>query len=308
MKIIQLIFVLILLLLISSCSTNKAIKYFKEGEVKQQEFTVTFPFETKKGWIVIPVEIKNKTYKFVLDTGTPTLVSRELAETLHLKVIDSVEAADVYNASRKNTYTKLEPVSIAGIEFVEIVALINDFKATPIWASLEVDGFVGSNLMKHAIWDIDFKKKQITITDKESNLKLPKEVIENKLFIGVAGIPAIACKINGEKIWNFTVDLGYNGDIVIPFSEFEKQIEKGEITDFNKSNRKGAIGIYGREGTTKETYSGIVDEIEFGNTTLENKKVYSEQYLAKAFGLDFLNDYRVIINWDQKKIKLIEYK
>ena len=42
-------------------------------------------------------------------------------------------------------------------------------------------------------------------------------------------------KINGEKIWNFSIDYGYNGDIVIPFSEFEKQIEESKIFDFDKN-------------------------------------------------------------------------
>ena len=80
MKIKAFIF-LITLILISSCSTSKAVKYLKEGEIDQENFKVTFPFEIKKGWIVVPVEIENKKYKFLLDTGTPTLVSKELAKS-----------------------------------------------------------------------------------------------------------------------------------------------------------------------------------------------------------------------------------
>jgi hypothetical protein len=170
---------------------------------------------------------------------------------------------------------------------------------------LNVDGFIGANLMQHAIWDIDFSQKQITITDNESKLNLPKDVIENKLFIGVGGVPSIAAKINGKKIWNFTVDYGYNGDIVIPYSEFKKQMENGEISDFKKSETQ-STGIYGNKNTTRESYNGIISEIEFGNSTLKDVKVYSEQYLDKTFGLDFFKNYRVIINWNSKRIKLIE--
>ena len=67
-------------------------------------------------------------------------------------------------------------------------------------------------------------------------------------------------------------------------------------------------GIYGEQNTTRESYIGIIDEIEFGNSTLENEKVYSEQYLEKRFGSDFFKDYRIILNWNSKKIKLIEHK
>lgn len=305
MKITKLLFYLITLILINSCSTSKAAKYFKEGKTDQVDYKVTFPFEIEQGWIIVPVEIKNKNYKFLLDTGSPTLVSPELAESLNMKVIDSVNASDVYNKSQQNKYTRIDTIGIGTIDFIETVALINDFNATPMWASLNVDGFIGASLMQHAIWDIDFDQKQITITDNESKLNIPKEVIENKLFIGVAGLPSIAAKINGKKIWNFPVDLGYNGDIVIPFSEFKKQTENGQISDFEKLDTQ-SIGIYGKENATRESYTGIINEIEFGNSTLKNEKVYSEQYLSRRFGLDFFRNYRVIINWNSKKIKLIE--
>jgi hypothetical protein len=296
----------IILLIISSCSLNKAVKHLKEGKTYQEKFKVSFPFEIKHGFIIVPIEIKNKNYNFILDTGSPTLVSKELSKSLNLKVIDSAKASDVYNNKQQNKYARIEKINIGSIGFVGTTALINDFKTLPIWSSLNVDGFIGSNLMQHAIWDIDFSKKQISITDNESKLNLPEEIIENKLFIGVAGIPSIACKINNKKVWNYTVDLGYNGGIVVPFSEFKKQTENGEISDFKKSKTKGVIGIYGKQNSIRESYRGIINEIEFGNATLKNKKVYSEQYLTKRFGSDFLKNYRVILNWKSKKIKLIE--
>ncbi|MDT0647071.1 retropepsin-like aspartic protease [Zunongwangia sp. F260] len=308
MKIAKVLIYLITLILINSCSLSKAAKYLKEGKTNQENYKVTFPFEVNKGWIILPVEIKNKTYKFLLDTGSPTLVSKELAESLNMKVIDSVNAYDVYNTPQQNKYTRIETIKIGTIDFVGTTALINDFNATPMWSSLNVDGFIGTNLMQHAIWDIDFKQKQITITDNESKLSLPEEVIENKLFIGVAGLPSIAAEINGKKVWNFLVDLGYNGDIVVPFSEFQKQTENGKISDFTESETEGVTGIYGNQSTTRQSYTGIINEIEFGNFTLKNQRVYSEQYLGKSFGLDFFRNYRVILNWKNKKIKLIENK
>lgn len=306
MKIKRVFIYSIILILISSCATSKAVKYFKEGKTEQENFKVTLPFEIKNGWIIVPVEIKSQNYNFLFDTGTPTLVSKELAKSLNLIVIDSVNVSDVFDKKQNNQYTKIESIEIGKIDFVETVALINDFNSIPIWSSLNIDGFIGSSLMQHAIWDIDFDKKLITITDNESKLSLPENIIENKLFIGYAGIPSIACKINGEKVWNFDVDFGFNGDLVIPFPIFEKQKDDGQITDFTESKTNGAIGIYGKQDNERISYTGIIDELEFGNTILKDQKVYSEQYLGRRFGLDFFKNYRVILNWNSKKIKLIE--
>ncbi|SCY07464.1 Aspartyl protease [Nonlabens sp. Hel1_33_55] len=306
MKLTRVFIYLITIILISSCSVNKAAKYLKEGETAEENYKVTLPFEIRNGYIIVQANIKNKDYNFILDTGTPSLVSKKLAEKLNLKIIDSVKASDVFNQKQANKYTKIEKVKIGTLDFVDTVALINDFNSIPMWSSLNIDGFIGANLMQHAIWDIDFGKKQITITDNESKLNLPKEIIENKLFIGVAGVPSIACKMNGKKVWNFTVDFGYNGGIVMPFTEFEKQIENGQILDFKKFKTYATVGIYGGQDVKRESYKGTINDIEFGNTTLKNEKVYSEQYLGKRLGSAFFSNYRVILNWNSKKIKLIE--
>ncbi len=308
MKLTKVFIYLMSFTLVSSCSVSKAVNYLKEGTTAEDHFKATFPFELKNGYAIVKVTIENRDYNFILDTGTPTLVSKELAELLNLKAIDSVKASDVFDNKQINTYARLETIKIGSVDFIGTVALINDFNAVPVWSSMNIDGFIGSNLMQHAIWDIDFKQKQITITDDESKLSVPEETIENKLFIGYAGVPAIASKINGKRVWNFTVDFGYNGGIVIPFSEFEKQIEKGQISDFTKSTTHGIIGIYGKQEVTRASYQGIINDIEFGNTILKNEKVYSEQYFNQLFGLDFFRKYRVILNWKRKKIKLIDYK
>ena len=306
MKITRLIIYLLIFALTSSCAIIKAGKYFKEGKIVEENFKVTLPFEMKNGFIVVNVVIENKDYHFILDTGAPNVVSNELAESLNLKVMDSINVGDVFNESKFTDYTRIETIKIGTLSFIETNALIKDFSTIPIWSSMDIDGVIGSNLMRYAIWDFDFEQNQITITDNESKLNLPENVIENKLFVGFAGVPSIACKINGEKIWNFPVDFGYSGDIVIPFSEFKKQKENGQISNSTESNTGGAIGIYEKQDNNTVSYTGIINELEFGNSILKNQKVYSEQYLSHLFGLDFFRNYRAILNWDSKKIKLIE--
>ena len=299
---------LIILLIISSCAVSKAEKYLKEGKTLQQNFKETITFEIKKGLIILKAKINNKNYNFILDTGASIVISKELATELNVKIIGSESIGDIYGVEQKTNYTRIDNIQIGNLDFSETITAISDFNSIPDFASLQIDGFIGSNLMQHAIWDLDFKKKQITITDNEEKLNLPNEIIENKLFIGYAGIPSIATKINGKKVWNFTVDTGFNGGIIIPFSEFEKQKENGVISDYKKNKTKGVIGLYGKQSEIRESYIGTINEIEFGNSILKNEKVYSEEYLEHLFGLGFFRDYRVIINWNTKKIKMTKNK
>lgn len=173
-----------------------------------------------------------------------------------------------------------------------------------MWSSLNIDGFIGSNLMQHAIWDIDFTKKQITITDNELNLNLPKKIIENKLFIRIAGAPSIACKINEKKVWNFAVDFGYNGGIVIPFTEFEKQIEDGQISDFNKFKTYATVGVYGGQDVKKEFYkeNNIPEEhLDHPYMTLYYINPIASA-LRKLDGFKYPTEYYKSFAWDGLRI------
>lgn len=308
MRKIRKIVYLLILLTVSSCAVSKAEKYLKEGETVQKSFKETIPFEIKNGFIILKVKINHKNYNFLLDTGASNIISKELATELNMKVLGSESIYDIYNVEQKTDYTRIDNIQIGNIDFTQTITAITDFNSIPTWACMKVDGFIGSNLMQHAIWDFDFETNTITITNDESKLNLPKDIIENKLFIGYAGIPSIATKINGKKVWNFTVDFGFNGGINIPFSEFEKQIKNGKISEYIKSKTQGGIGIYGRKDEIKESFLSRIDIINFGNTTLENKIVTSEKHLAKLYGLGFFKDYRVILNWKSKKIKLISKK
>ncbi|MCD8438405.1 retroviral-like aspartic protease family protein [Tenacibaculum dicentrarchi] len=297
---------LIILLIVSACAVSKAEKYLKEGKTLQQNFKETIPFEIKKGLIILKAKINNKSYNFILDTGASNVISKELATELNMKVIGSESIYDIYNVEQKTDYTRINNIQIGTIDFTQTIAAITDFNSVPAWVSMKIDGFIGSNLMQHAIWDFNFETNIITITNDESKLNLPKDIIENKLFIGYAGIPSVTTKINGKKVWNFTVDFGFNGAINIPFSEFEKQKENGNISDYKKYKNQGVIGIYRKQSKIRESYIGTINEIEFGNSILKKEKVYSEKYLNHLFGLDFFRNYRVILNWKNKKIKLIE--
>jgi len=66
------------------------------------------------------------------------------------------------------------------------------------------------------------------------------------------------------------------------------------------------VGIYGQKNEVKESYVSIIDKIDFGNTTLTKERVTAEEGFATLFGLSFFKNYRVILNWKTKKIKLIE--
>ena len=304
MKHTKLLFSLIVLTLITSCASSKINKTLKQGNIVQEDFKTTIPFEYRKGLIILKVTIENETYDFILDTGASNVLSKELAEKLNVKSLGSENVTDIHKTSQLLNYTKIGNIEIGGINFQNTIAAISDFNSGEL-ACLNADGFIGSNLMRFAVWDFDFKNQLITITDNEQKLNIPSDAIESKMFIGTASsVPSIISYINGDKALNNLIDLGNNSTPHLSYLNFVKQKESNKITKYIAGSGYSGIGMYGK-GEKKNEYSAKIDEIKIGDHIIKNK-IMRVKNGKTNLGLLFFKNYRLILNWKAKNIKMVQ--
>ena len=267
------IVVLGIIFMITSCSAPKGVKEYgkllKNGKVEQKSFKKTISFEYRKGLIVLPVEIKGKTYQFVLDTGASNVITKELQKELQLEVIGKQPIGGSENETKNQDIVAFDNVSIAGLDFKKTIGAVVDLNAVPVLRSLKIDGIIGSNLMRHAIWDFNFPQKTITITNSEKTLDIPKTFKKSKFFIGYQGAPFVTTKVNGERILSTTIDFGYNGSVKMARKHFNVLNNKQKLGKYIEGNGSDGTGVYGAEKTNK-LYKVKTDKFEFGNLSFKN--------------------------------------
>ena len=304
MKLTKLFYSFILILILSSCAGSNIDKILKQGNVLQENFKTTIPFTYVNGWIILEVEIQNKAYNFLLDTGSSNLITKEFAEELNSKVLGAEEIKDVNDTANSTEYTRISNIKIGNVDFQNTIAGIVDLNKITEIGCVKIDGFIGSNLMRKAVWDFDFQNQLITIVNDESKLDIPAETIDSKIYIGTAGIPAITLKINGQKVLNNTVDFGNGGTNLLRGDYFVKQRDANLITNYVKGSSK-AFGGFGRT-ENKPFYHTMIDELKIGNLTVNNLFTTVKSGAGNNLGLAFFKNYRVILNWNKKKIRMIE--
>jgi len=303
MKHIKLLFALIVFTLLISCASSKINKTLKQGNIVQENFKTTIPFEYRKGLIILKVTIENEKYDFILDTGASNVLSKELAEKLNAKSLGSENVTDVHKTSQLLNYTKIDDIEIGGINFKNTIAAISDFNSGEL-ACLNADGFIGSNLMRFAVWDFDFKNQIITITDNEQKLNIPEDAIESKMFIGnAASQPSIISYINGDKALNNMIDLGNNSTPHLAYGDFLKQKESNKITKYISGSGYSGIGMYGK-GEKKNELAAKVDEIKIGDHIIKNKVMRVKDGKTNL-GILFFKNYRLILNWEERNVKMV---
>jgi hypothetical protein len=304
MKLNQLFYSFIILLTLSSCATSNIDKVLKQGHVAQENFKTTIPFTYVSGWIVLEVEIQGKAHNFILDTGSSNLITKEFAEELNSKVLGAEDIKDINDTANSTEYTRLSNIKIGNVDFQNTIAGIVDLNKITEIGCMKIDGFIGSNLMRKAVWDFDFQNQLITIVNDESKLDIPTETIDSKMYIGTAGIPAVTVEINGQKVLNNTVDFGNAGTNLLRGDYFVKQRDANLITKYVKGSQKG-FGGFGRT-EEKPFYQTNIDELKIGNHTVNNIHTRVKSGAGNNLGLAFFKNYRVILNWNKKKIRMIE--
>jgi len=137
--------VLVIVLVLPSCTTLQAIKLVNSGEVEPSNKTRSvIPFTLKGHPIFIKVRINNseKKYNFILDTGALTIVSQQVAQELGLQNVVEVQAGGTGGKSKKINLVQLKSITVGNSGVQNIAAGVVDFSEQ---LGKDIDGLLGSN-------------------------------------------------------------------------------------------------------------------------------------------------------------------
>lgn len=145
---------------------------FNQGKFLQSDYYEEIPFELVKGKIIISVSVYGKERKFIIDTGAPTAISESLFTELGLKPVGQENISDINEQSNALIVTKLDDVKLGNTQVAGIPAIV--FKESLLTECFDVDGLIGSNLLRNSIVQFDTKAKLIKIASDISKLEVLK--------------------------------------------------------------------------------------------------------------------------------------
>ena len=299
----KLVFIFLTTLAVSGCSSLKLVKLLKQGDVEQPSFTAEIPFEMRMGLVIVKVNIKGKDYDFLVDTGAPNLVTKELAAELNLKPKVEKKAGDSQGKREVLQFAEMPEMLIGGVHFIEMGGAIADLKHSNEIACLDVDGFVGANLMKEAVWQFDYERKVITVSNNSSAFDIPADAYRIPFTPATSSTPLIDITYDGITDKRVTFDTGSNGFFNSSPAIRKTLQEKGKLTHSVIGYGANSSGLYGM-GDGDSLYNSLVSETKLGNLTIP-EQVVSFSAGARTLGTKYLRHFRVIIDWSTQEIILI---
>jgi len=241
---------LVCLILLSACNLIDQTNKSKEKETNVEALNIQrINFFTENDLIIIPISIEGQEYRFLFDTGSPTLISLQLSKKLNLTQQKQIKTVDSQGNSQRLNYVKINEVTIKNAIFNNINAGVVDFKQTPAIACLSIDGVVGANIIRKYCWQIDYVNQQLLLARNASLLLKNAQTKQTRYCIPFSvdanGTPIISVKIKDTEIKDFKMDTGSVGFISIDKDYYSELNENNTILKQRTSYGANLVGLFG---------------------------------------------------------------
>ena len=298
MKYVQILAFGVLIWLLAGCSQGRLYQFLNEGDVSPRTFASEIPFERTLGLIIIEVQIEGRDYRFLLDSGAPNILDESLASRLGIAGKRKWKVTDGSGSSRKLSFALLDSISIGGITFRKTAAAIADLQEVPELKCLNIDGFIGANLMRQAVWQIDFEQERIRIVSSGDSLKASGSGIEVPFVMTPQGTPYIQLVGDRDTFPRITLDLGSNSSIEAPRSYYytRKQLNKA-VQSFGANE----ANLYGKKADT--SYLSFFQQVQLGDSLLGSFPVSFEGEGKEGYiGTRFLQSFLLTLDWNKRVV------
>lgn len=318
----------------------------KKGSVNGKNYYEEIEFEFEKNKIIIPVEIEGKAYKFLLDTGAPNIISYEVFEAIQPEIITTIPTNDANQKKQNLDVVSVKSLKLGNTEFINSTALVYDLNGSDIFKCFGIDGFIGSNLLRNSILQIDVEQKLIKLTDKSKRLKLDRKTSKKIKLVGNQSSPYVWIELKGKETGRemVLIDTGMGELYDISRDHYNVFKAKMIFNEIGQSDGASSVSLFGEvpinnqlrvhlpklvindfeindwiTHTTKDDNSKIgADLLNFGIMTIDfkNKRFYfkpkTKVHNSNKLHLGYtqtIKDNNIVIGyvWDEELKKKIQY-
>jgi predicted aspartyl protease len=278
----KIFFVLLIAIVLNSCSASPKSVLAKKGNVENKEYVAEVPFRYISRHIFIDVIINQKKYNFLLDTGAEfTVIDDGTINDLQFLTVGETNVKGNSISKQKAKLIEIPKISISNVDFENTGAIILKIPLQKQYGCFEINGIIGNNLMRKANWQIDYKSKIIRITDNLNKIKMSENAYPVKMNAKETGNVYFDLGINGIYS-KFTFDTGSNWNITTSSKRFES---------FQNQNRKLEFLKRGTE------YEIIADSVTLDEIKLKKQIVTLENGNHSLLGNAFFENYILTIDW-----------
>ncbi len=290
------------ILIASSCFAQELS--FNQGGANQAGYFIKLPYEDHNNMLIVKVELGGKLRRFIFDTGAPLCLSKPLADECNISTLSKVLVNDQSGKQDSTIVASVSGLKLKDVTFDNVPALVFD-NSFFIFACFNVDGLIGSNMLRNSIVQFSTADSTIIITDDKSKLNLNKKYA-TKLKLDKQSNPLVEVKYKGKAKGYALFDSGDNGFYTVCNEQFNKLQKDNPFQLLHDSHGSITMGMFGTADNTI-IYKLLIPEMKVGNTTLSNVVSDTGNGSNSRMGTQLFKYGVVTIDYKNKKFYLDPY-
>ena len=273
--------------------------------VSAQQAMSVIPYRLVGGKMIVTMSVNGQERSFIFDTGGQVALTEELCDELGIPVTDSVKTTDAngkeVNLPRVTISSLLTPdgmINSAGVTAMKLASSTS-------FECFGADGFIGSNLFKNMIVEIDGKTKTILISTAE---KAPTISLRKMIPFSQKGyMPIITLQAGTGNNLDVLFDTGSPRFLSLKSSDYENLQERGACRTISEGFGGGSISV---GGMVESDLSRRVNfpVISLGATKFRNVTTETSTPPYTLLGVKLLEYGKVTIDYSRRHLYFEPYE
>jgi hypothetical protein len=222
--VVALIGILALAVFLALRGNDAAAEAQEATSVDMATLPQTIPFTTLAGHVVVDAvaDGSGETLAFMLDSGAPVLYSDEVAAGYGGDPVGQIKTVAVDGTITEEDVVTIESLAMGDAVFHDVAGAVGWVdEDNPLSCVTEV-GLLGANLMKNAVWQIDYDAQQVTIAPSLEGLEHIDGAIALEFTSRTPQSPSPLVEIPvGDSTLTFLVDTGSDGGLTLNPADLE---------------------------------------------------------------------------------------
>lgn len=273
--------------------------------IERDEPVATIIYRPHMGKILIDARLNGVEREFLFDTGSPTVISRELARELDLKIIGSNTGRDANGREFTTEIAILDRLDLGGVAFRSVPVLVADFSATDPDRCFMDAGLIGSEIFAGSAWHLDPERSEIRIAARAKDLGSKAPVIEARLHDwGYPHAPVFSYGL-GDFEDRGLFDTGNSGTIVLFDRLLSDKRVKRAITPGSMRKGRGSHGVSAAGlGDMTDLFRFELEGLRLGDSELGAYPASTRAAPPSLIGLGILDTHSVTLDYPQARLLL----
>ena len=276
--------------------------------VEPAKFPETIPIDVWADKIFLSAAVDGENRRFILDSGSPTMLTQAVAEGLNLEIIGQNQGQDANGNIVETDIAIVDRIEIGGMTIRNVPVFIFDPSNLELGHCLLDGGILGSEIMALVNWQIDARGNRLIVTDDVGDLERVKDAASAPMRVfGYPNYPIVEHGINGQFTDNALFDTGSSELLHLNERAYD-HLRKEKILEKPISTAEGTFGTSaGGRGSDTTFYQAMLDELSIGELSLRDISAWTRPQAPTLIGARIFRSHVITLNYADSRIHFSSY-